>query len=342
MHLLDTAPTCATDDTWCNYVDKMTGNMWLAQAANWLIAKPLALLGLLLVALVARWAAHRLIDRLSNRAAEGLPSPVLRNRRNEQEPHRLMAAETVGRRVQRAKTMASLLKNIASIVIYVILGTTAIAELGYPIGPLLASAGIVGVALGFGAQSLVKDFLAGICMIFEDQYGVGDAVDLGEATGVVEAVGLRVTRVRDVEGTVWYVRNGEILRVGNQSQNWARTVLDVPVGHNEDLRRVQSVLKEVAHDLWSDDDFQKTIIEEPEVWGVQELTSEWITVRVTLKTAPMEQWAVARELRERVKARFDFEGIKLARPAHDIWIRDDKQPQATQETPDGSGAPHGE
>ncbi len=221
--------------------------------------------------------------------------------------------------------MASLLKSITSIVVWTIFGIMAIAELGYPVGPLLASAGIVGIALGFGAQSLVKDFLAGVFMIFEDQYGVGDVVDLGEAGGTVEAVGLRVTRLRDVQGTVWYVRNGEVLRVGNQSQNWARTVLDVPVGHGEDLRRAQGVLRDVAHDVWDDEEFKGLIIEEPEVWGVEELTPEWITLRVTLKTAPLEQWAVAREMRQRIKARFDYEGIEWggeARPSRDVFVRD--------------------
>jgi moderate conductance mechanosensitive channel len=317
MSLLDTAPTCTSSDQWCLWVDKVTGNAWLAQAANWLIAKPLALLILVLLALGIRWFLHRVIDRLVRRAAEGLPSPVLKRRRERaaQQSPTLLA----GRRVQRAETMGSLLKSIASIVIFAIFGITAIAELGYPVGPLLASAGVVGVALGFGAQSLVKDFLSGIFMIFEDQYGVGDSVDLGEAGGTVEAVGLRVTRLRDVEGTVWYVRNGEILRVGNQSQNWARTVLDIPVALDQDLVRVQQVLQSVAHDLWEDEDFKHQIIEEPEVWGVQDLTPNWITVRVVLKTAPLEQWAVARQMRQRIKYRFDHEGIELAHPTGQMW-----------------------
>jgi moderate conductance mechanosensitive channel len=318
MSLLDTAPTCSNGDTWCLWVDRVTGNAWLAQAANWLIAKPLAILVLVLFALALRWFLHRVIDRLVRRAAEGLPSPVLRRRRERAE-NAASPTLVAGRRVQRAETMGSLLKSIASIVIFAIFGITAIAELGYPVGPLLASAGVVGVALGFGAQSLVKDFLSGIFMIFEDQYGVGDSVDLGEAGGTVEAVGLRVTRLRDVEGTVWYVRNGEILRVGNQSQNWARTVLDIPVALDQDLARVQQVLQDVAHDLWDDEDFKHLIIEEPSVWGVQDLTPNWITVRVTLKTAPLEQWAVAREMRQRIKYRFDHEGIEFAHPTGQIW-----------------------
>ncbi len=309
------APACGSDDALCNLVEDTTGSLWLAHAADWLIVKPLALLFLIVLALVVRFFVHRLIDRLSSRAAEGLPSPLLRHRSEEAAAAAPNAAVVAGRRVQRSQTMGSMLKSVASIIIFTVTAITALAELGFPVGPLIASAGIVGVALGFGAQSLVKDFLSGVFMIFEDQYGVGDVVDVGEATGSVEAVGLRVSRLRDVEGTVWYVRNGEILRVGNKSQNWARTVIDVPVAHEEDVYRVQDVLREVAREAWEDEDLQRTIIEPPEVWGVEEMTSDWIAIRVTLKTAPLEQWAVAREVRERIKARFDHEGIRLARPA---------------------------
>jgi moderate conductance mechanosensitive channel len=302
----------AVVDQWTDVARNWLGEDWQSQLVEWLITKPVAILVLLVLAAVLRWFLHRLISRLVQRAAEGLPSPVLRRRR-ETRPNQPSALVS-GRRKQRAETMGSLLKSIASIVIFTIFGITAIAELGYPVGPLIASAGVVGVALGFGAQSLVKDFLSGIFMIFEDQYGVGDVVDLGEAIGTVEAVGLRVTRLRDVEGTVWYVRNGEILRVGNQSQNWARTVLDIPVALNQDLHRVQEVLRDVAHDLWDDEDYKNLIIEEPEVWGIQDLTPNWVTIRVTLKTAPLEQWAVAREMRQRIKIRFDHEGIELPHP----------------------------
>ncbi|MGZ4467042.1 MAG: mechanosensitive ion channel family protein [Nocardioidaceae bacterium] len=337
--LWDATPTCARDDHLCNYVKNITGNARLAEASDWLIAKPLAILGIIVVAFAVRWVLHRLIDRLANRAAGGLPSPMLRNRRRtDSTDAKLSPAVAAGRRVQRAKTMASLLKSVTSIVIMVVFGIMAIAELGYPIGPLLASAGIVGIAVGFGAQNLVGDFLAGFCMIFEDQYGVGDAVDLGEASGTVEAVGLRVTRLRDVEGTVWYVRNGQILRVGNQSQNWARTVLDIPVSHRQDMRRVQEVLKDVAHDLWDDEDYKGRILEEPEVWGVQELTPDWVTVRVVLKTAPLEQWGIAREMRQRIMARFDYEKIDIAIPARVLWHKD---MPGTATAADGAAVPGG-
>ena len=292
------------------------GAHWRPQLVSWLVTKPLAILVLVVLAVVTRWFLHRVIDRLVHRAAEGMVTPVLRRRRDQAEEPPLLVS---GRRVQRAETMGSLLKSVTSILIFTVTAITAIAEVGYPVGPLIASAGVAGVALGFGAQSLVKDFLSGSFMIFEDQYGVGDVVDLGEATGTVESVGLRVTRLRDVAGTVWYVRNGEILRVGNQSQNWARTVLDIPVALDQDLTRVQEVLRDVAHDLWDDDDYRHVIIEEPSVWGIQDLTPNWVVVRVTLKTAPLEQWAVAREMRQRVKIRFDHEGIALAHPSAAPW-----------------------
>ena len=157
--------------------------------------------------------------------------------------------------------MGDLLKSVITGVLVAIFGTMILSELGVNIAPIIASAGIIGIALGFGAQSLVKDFLSGVFMIFEDQYGVGDVVDVGEATGTVEAVTLRVTRLRDLNGTVWYVPNGEILRVGNMSQNWSRAVVDVGVGYGEDLARVKRVLTEVAHDLWEDEDFRELIIE---------------------------------------------------------------------------------
>ncbi|HEY9565054.1 MAG TPA: mechanosensitive ion channel family protein, partial [Nocardioides sp.] len=211
----------------------------------------------------------------------------------------------------------SLLKSISTGVIFTIVVMMTIAELGYNVGPLLASAGILGVALGFGAQALVRDFLSGIFMIFEDQYGVGDFVDVGEANGTVEAVGLRVTRLRDTEGTVWYVRNGEILRVGNMSQNWARTVLDVAVAYTEDLVKVRRVLAEVAHEMWEDPDFEDRMIEEPEVWGVQSISADGVLIRVAVKTAPQEQWAIGRELRQRIKARFDAEDIEVPYPE---WV----------------------
>jgi small conductance mechanosensitive channel len=279
-----------------------------------------ALVLILVVALVVQFVLHRLIDRIVGRAEEG----VLPDRLTHGKLGRTTGEPSPGstRRVQRAKTVGTLLKSIVSGVIAAIVIMMVLSELGLDIAPILASAGILGVALGFGSQTLVKDYLSGIFMIFEDQYGVGDVVDVGEASGTVEAVSLRVTRLRDTNGTVWYVRNGEIIRVGNMSQNWARTVLDVQVSSREDITHVRSVLNDVIDDLWQDEDFQGVIIEQPEIWGVEAITPDSMTLRVTLKTAPMEQWRVARVLRERIKSRFDHEDIQAPYPTSYVMNRD--------------------
>jgi moderate conductance mechanosensitive channel len=279
-----------------------------------------ALVTLVVIALVVRWILNRLIDRLVKKAEEGVLPDRLTTARLGRSAGEPPPGST--RRVQRAKTMGTLLKSITAGVIFAIVVTMALAELGLNIGPIVASAGILGVALGFGSQTLVKDFLSGVFMIFEDQYGVGDVVDMGDTlSGTVEAVSLRVTRLRDTNGTVWYVRNGELYRVGNMSQNWARTVLDVQVSSREDLGHVRAVLSDVIHDLWEDEDFTGVVIEEPEIWGIEAITPDAITLRVTLKTAPMEQWRVARVLRERIKSRFDHEGIQAPYPTSYVMNR---------------------
>ena len=304
--LFDKMPaTCQKSDSYsCAAVYHWTGNASLAHAAEWLIGKPLAILAIVVVAVVVRWLANKAIDRVVKRA-ETAPLPGLKHTHN--------------RRAQRARGLGSLLQSITTTMIIGIAFVMILSEVGMNVAPILASAGVLGLAIGFGAQNLVKDYLSGVMMMIEDQYGVGDAVDLGSAVGTVENVGLRVTRVRDVDGTVWYVRNGEILRVGNQSQNWARTVLDIPVSYAEDLNHVRQVLADVAHGLWDDEDYKDVVIEEPDVWGVQELGTEGVVVRVTLKTAPMEQWNVAREMRERIKARFDQEGIEIPHQQRMVW-----------------------
>jgi small conductance mechanosensitive channel len=311
-------------------VDWSAAGKVVAYKAGTLIA--LAVLGLIL-----QFVAHRLIDRLVRHAEEGvLPDRLAQATlgRNAEEPP---AGST--RRVQRAQAMGGLLKSISSGVIVAVIFTMMLSALGFAIGPVLASAGILGVALGFGSQTLVKDFLSGVFLIFEDQYGVGDVVNLGDnLSGTVEAVSLRVTRIRDTNGTVWYVRNGELLRVGNMSQNWARTVLDVQVSSHEDLVRVRRVLTDVADDLWRDEDFEGVVIEEPEIWGVEAMTPDAVTLRLTLKTAPMEQWRVARVLRERIKARFDHEGIQAPYPTSVVMNRTNGGDDPTPVTTEPAGA----
>ncbi len=333
--MLSLSDSCSDGEAICEWVYTETGNQRLATASDWFLGKPLALIGLVVLGLVIRWVLHRGIDRVVKRAETGmLPNRVSRAVTGGRVGAALNLHEAAAddRRVQRAQTMGTLLKSIVTGVVLAAVSTMMLSEIGVDIAPIIASAGILGIALGFGAQSLVSDFLSGIFMIFEDQYGVGDEVDLGEAIGTVEAVSLRVTRVRDVNGTVWYVRNGEILRVGNMSQNWARTVLDISVAYGEDIARVQRVLAEIAHDLWEDEDFKGRVIEEPSVWGVQDLTPDAVVLRVALKTAPLEQWAVAREMRQRIKARFDHEGIEMPFAQRVVWMRSPDSEPAPPET----------
>jgi moderate conductance mechanosensitive channel len=208
-------------------------------------------------------------------------------------------------------------------------------ELDFSVAPLLAGASVFGVALGFGAQSLVRDVVSGMFMIVEDQYGVGDVVDVGAASGSVEAVGLRITRLRDVNGTVWYIRNGEILRVGNQSQGWARAVLDVNIGYTEDIDHAEEVLLETAQQLRTDERFAAFIIGEPEVWGVEALTVDGVVMRVVVKTQPLQQWVVARELRRRIKGRLDEEGIEMRTMPRTVFVNgDDEEPEPRREEDD--------
>ena len=206
--------------------------------------------------------------------------------------------------------MGAVLKSTSTFVIFTMALLTVMATLGLPLGPLLASAGVAGVALGFGAQSLVKDFLSGIFMILEDQYGVGDVIDTGEAIGTVEDVTLRVTRLRDASGVVWYVRNGEIIRVGNRSQGWSTAVVDIPIGYNESLNTVLPLIREVVKGLDEAEEWSARLLEEPVVAGVESMAGGVVTVRIIAKCAPNEDFPVSREIRERVKAALDGAGIR--------------------------------
>ena len=193
-----------------------------------------------------------------------------------------------------------------------------VAELGFDLAPLIAGTSIVGVALGFGAQNVVKDFLSGMFMIFEDQYGVGDVIDFEKASGTVEAVGLRTTRLRDINGTVWYVRNGEVVRVGNKSQGYAQVVLDVPIDAYADVERASSAMLAVAQGLHDDPDWADIFLGDPELQGVESMTLDETVIRLVVRVRPLEQWKTARELRGRIRERLDQLHIAAIRPARPI------------------------
>ena len=282
----------------CRLTWDLLHNETAAQAVNVWLARPVALvlqiLLVLLVAIVLRLIALRLIHRVTTHAAEAGNGKA--------DPAHALIGE---RRRQRTKALGSVLGNAASVLIFGIAAVTIVGDLGLNLAPVLASAGVLGLAIGFGSQSLVRDFLSGIFMLLEDQYGVGDVIDAGDATGTVEAVSLRVTRLRDVNGVVWYVRNGTINRIGNESQGWARAVIDFPVAYGQDLAQMREAMQQTAEQMWTEPRWRDVIMEKPEVWGVEAVSSNAIVMRLVARTLPLRQWEVARELRERLKTALD-------------------------------------
>jgi len=312
---------CGASPGWaCRRIYEATGNKTLAGAVDFVLGAPLRILLIIVIALVVNGMLRRAIRRFTNSIAGAASHGSILN-----------SGGSV-RAASRAQTIGSVLRSLSTAVVYAIAGVTILGELGVNLGPLIASAGIAGIATGFGAQSLVKDFLAGVFMLVEDQYGVGDVIDVGEAKGTVEAVGLRTTRLRDVEGTVWHVANGQITRVGNKSQEWARALLDVSVAYDTDVRRAEDVIKQVADSMWNDEEWSGRLLEEPEIFGVENLGASGVDIRVGIKTRPAEQFKVMRELRTRLKERFDVEHIDSSSPQRTMWISTDGSAAATPAT----------
>lgn len=291
----------------CSTVYRITGDAHAADVAD-ALAKPIRIV----VILVLAWVAVRITRVLTGRLVKHLSGSVerLASMRGG------VALVDTGpmpqaRRTQRAETIGAVLRSIVTIVIWSIAVVTILEILGINLAPLIAGAGIAGLALGFGAQSLVRDFLSGMFMVMEDQYGVGDVVDAGVATGTVEGVSLRTTRLRDIDGVVWHIPNGTILRVGNKSQQWSRAVVDVPVTYEADTGIATDVIHDVAQGLWHEPEYASVILAEPSVLGVESLAPGRVVIRVVVRTQPQQQWRVERELRVRIKAALDAAGIAL-------------------------------
>ena len=324
---------CGTDPDWlCRKVFEWTDNSDVAGIATWLVDRPVKVLVIVLLALLTRRIVHKAIDGLIER---------LMSERSSEEKDAVQAAEassgTLRREVlseklaslrertdrarQRAKTLGVLFKSIASAVIGAVTLMTLLGEFNINLGPLIAGAGILGVAIGFGAQSLVRDLLCGIFMLIEDQYGVGDVIDAGDATGTVESVGLRTTRIRDKHGTLWHIPNGEIRRVGNMSQLWAKAIMEIDVAYDTDLDLAMETMKTVADGVWNEQLEEATIVEEPVISGIQNFGADAITIRLSVKTEPAEQWSTGRVLRKRLKEAFDEAGIEIPFPQRTVWLR---------------------
>ena len=326
---------CGQDPgTVCREIFEQTENRTLAEIADAVLGTPLTLA----LIVIGAFIANRLVGRLVNRALRSLSSGVVRERFSavrRRTPGALLETPAPSLRAeQRMSALTSVLRSVAGFVIAMFAAFLILSEIGIEIAPLLAGAGVLGVALGFGSQSLVKDFLSGLFILVEDQFGVGDIVDLdGETSGTVEAVSLRTVRLRSVDGTVWHVPNGSIGRVGNKSQHWSRALLDVEVSYETDIRHAKDVIKRVADAVWQERD---DVLEEPEVWGVEKLTGNAVVIRLVVKTLPSDQYDISRELRQRLKEEFDREGIEIPFPQQMVWNRDaDKRdrPTASDEPP---------
>jgi small-conductance mechanosensitive channel len=278
---------------------------WFAD--NWplLVAGAIQIAIIVGIAVVIRFVVHRMIDKFTQ--GNGDMPPLLKPLR--ERAQQLPAPQRSERRRQRAKTIGSVLKSFTTLLTAGIAFLMVLQQFRIDITPIIASAGVLGVAIGFGAQSLVRDFLSGVFMMLEDQYGVGDVIDAGQATGTVEAVGLRVTTLRDVNGTVWYVRNGEIVRIGNSSQGFAVAVVDVPFSHGRVDDALELMGKTVEAAV-AEAPLAEDVLDAPQVLGVEKVTSEGITLRLTVKVRPGRQWATQRALRARIMGAFVGAGIE--------------------------------
>jgi small conductance mechanosensitive channel len=223
--------------------------------------------------------------------------------------------------VQRTRTIGSVLSNFITWGISIFAVIVVLSELGVAVGGLIAGAGIIGAALGFGAQSLVRDLISGLFIVFEDQYGVGDVVDLGEVKGSVEVVGLRVTQIKDFEGTLWYVRNGEISRVGNKSQGWSRVVLDLPLDSTADREKASKALIAAATTVTKSKQFVDEVLSEPEVWGIQAFSGDEVVLRLVIKVDHRNQDSIARALREQVLLEVKKAKVELSSGRQSVFVK---------------------
>ncbi|MCK0177432.1 MULTISPECIES: mechanosensitive ion channel family protein [Mycobacteriaceae] len=287
---------------------------WTETNRHWLIEVPVRIAVYLVVAMILRFALHRMIDRATGRRRAGDENTSQKPSLLRHVRARIPAGgdqKNAERRLQRAQTIGSVLKSTVSIILLIWISLSILSVLGVNIAPFIASAGVIGLAIGFGAQNLVRDFVTGVFMLLEDQYGVGDTIDLGEAVGEVQSVGLRITTLRDIDGTLWYVRNGEIARVGNMSQGYAVARVEVPVAPTADVARAEQVAIEAAEAALTDPDLADKALGAPKMLGVQEWSPEMLKLRMTVKTSPNAQWAVQRRLRREILRAYDEHGIEL-------------------------------
>ncbi|MEX0767486.1 MAG: mechanosensitive ion channel domain-containing protein [Microthrixaceae bacterium] len=328
-----TDPAVYCDDRgWaCIPVLNATANERIAAVAGWLSQRPLTILAIILVA----WVTNRILRRLIQRTGNHMMAKA--DQIGEAMPNRFRRKESAGRAAARGEAISTVARSIATSI--VVLGASAaiLSELGVSLAALVASAGVIGVALGFGAQNLVRDMLAGWFIVVEDRYGVGDTIDAGApAVGVVERITLRSTRLRDINGIVWHVDNGEVVRVGNKTQNWSRAVIDVVVTPQTDVDLACELLEQVGLEMREDPLWASLFADTPpHVLGVYSMNPTGITLRVHQDTEPSSQFEVELEYRRRVLSAFESAGICQASAMPTMLLG----PKVVPTTTEGTASP---
>lgn len=280
---------------------------WLGQVSDWLLTGGLRLFAILIITFVALKLARVLSRRIFTAIAAGV--------RTEESQ-------------KRADTLASVVHNLLRTVILIVALIMVLGELGIEIGPILAAAGIVGLAVGFGAQNMVKDVISGFFILMEDQIRVGDVVQVSGKGGVVEEVRLRTTVLRDLAGNVHYVPNGQIDVVTNMTKGFSYYVFDIGVAYREDVDEVTAVMQEVGEQLRRDPPFSEDILEPLEILGLDRFDDSAVIIKARIKTRPIKQWTVGREYNRRLKKAFDERGIEIPFPHVTVYMGEDKQGQA--------------
>jgi moderate conductance mechanosensitive channel len=290
----------------------------VGNVSTWLDGVPLGeileIALVILLALIAHVVVSRVIKTLVRRAIERAPARQRSNRSRNSNIDEGVFAQLQERTRQRAQAIGTLTRSASVLVIWTTAIITILAIIGINVTPILASAGVVGVVIGFGAQQLVGDYLAGISMIVEDQLGVGDIVNVGDVTGTVEEVALRYTRIRDFSGTVWYIRNGQMNFVANQSQGWTNAIVDIPIATDSDLTLVRDTVTTAGEAMLADKAFADDLLGAPSFGGIEAITGDAVTVRIVAKIRPEHQFAVTRALREQMRDALTGAGIKIPLP----------------------------
>jgi small conductance mechanosensitive channel len=285
---------------------------------SWLDAVPLGevfeIALVLLLALLAHIIVVRVIRTLVRRAIDKAPAKQRSNRSRNSSMDEGVFAQLQERTKQRAQAIGTLARSTAVLVIWTTAIITVLSIVGINVTPILASAGVLGVVIGFGAQTLVGDYLAGISMIIEDQLGVGDIVNVGDVTGTVEEVALRYTRIRDFFGTVWYIRNGQMNFVANQSQGWTNAIVDIPIATDSDLTLVRDTVNAAGEEMLTKGDFAHDFLAAPAFGGIEAITGDAVTVRISARIRPEHQFAVTRAVREQMRDALTSAGIKIPLP----------------------------